>query len=79
MCSMPGGRVGPRRDDVRSLHSNYINRVLTDTSGRTNKNQSFPLTELQMEKNYVFCNPEMPSKTFVMDFKKLPDHFNMQI
>ena len=29
-----------------------------------------------MEKNYVFVIPEMPSKTFVMLYKKLPDHFN---
>ena len=28
-----------------------------------------------MEKNMFFVNPEMPSKTFVMVLKKLPDHF----
>ena len=29
MCSGSGGRVGRRRDDVRSLHSANINRFLT--------------------------------------------------
>jgi len=29
-----------------------------------------PLTGLQMEKDYVFVIPEMPSKTFVMVLKK---------
>ena len=28
-----------------------------------------------MEKNTFFVIPEMPSKTFVMVLKKLPDHF----
>ena len=36
-----------------------------------------PLTGLQMEKNIFFLIPEMPSKTFVMVFKKLPDHFKL--
>ena len=28
-----------------------------------------------MEKKYFFVIPEMPSKTYVMLYKKLPDHF----
>mgnify|MGYP006975455970 CR=1 FL=1 len=31
-----------------------------------------------MEKKNVFVIPEMPSKTFVMLYKKLPDHFKVQ-
>ena len=38
-----------------------------------------PLTGLQMEKKMLFGIPEMPSKTFVMLDKKLPDHFNNNI
>ena len=34
-----------------------------------------PLTGLQMEKNMFFVMPEMPSKTFVMLYKKLSDNF----
>ena len=34
-----------------------------------------PLTDLQMEKIMFFVIPEMPSKTFGMLLKKLPDHF----
>ena len=30
----------------------------------------------KMEKNMFFVIPEMPSKTFVMVLKKLPDYFN---
>ena len=30
-----------------------------------------------MEKNMFFVIPEMPSKTFVMVLKKLPDHFKI--
>ena len=38
-----------------------------------------PLTGLQMEKkNMFFVIPEMPSKTFVIVLKKLPDHFNSE-
>ena len=37
----------------------------------------YPLTSLQMEKNMFFVIPEMPSKTFVMVLKKLPDHFKL--
>ena len=35
-----------------------------------------PRTSLQMEKIMYLVIPEMPSKTFVMLYKKLPDHFN---
>ena len=30
-------------------------------------------------KNHVFVIPEMLSKTFVIVFKKIPDHFNMNV
>ena len=35
-----------------------------------------PLTDPQVEKIMFFVNPEMPSKTFVMVLKILPDPFN---
>ena len=33
--------------------------------------------EKMEEKNMFFVIPEMPSKTFVMVLKKLPDQFNL--
>ena len=36
-----------------------------------------PLTGKKKKKNIFFVIPEMPSKTFVMVFKKIPDHFNL--
>ena len=45
------------------------------TSVRTHKNQSFSSHRPSNGKK-IFVIPEMPSKTFVMVLKKLPDHFN---
>ena len=50
-----------RRDDVRFVHSAYINRFLTDP--------------LHIRKNTQKSKLEMQSKTFVIVLKKLPDHF----
>ena len=45
-------------------------------SGRRHKNQSFSSHRPSNGKKVMFfVIPEMPSKTFVMVEKKLPDHF----
>ena len=69
---------GARRDDVRSLHSAYINRFLTGILHiRTNTQKSkFLLSQaFKWKKIMFFVIPEMPSKTCVMVLKKLPDNF----
>ena len=67
-----------RRDDVRSLHSANINRVLTDPlhiRKNTQKSKFLLSRAFKWEKIMFFVVPEMPSKSFVMVLKKLPDHF----
>ena len=68
-----------RRYDVRSVHSAYINRFLTGILHiRKNTQKSkFLLSQAfkWKKKNMFFVIPEMPSKTLVMLYKKLPDHF----
>ena len=47
---------------------------------KTHKNQKFLLSQaFKWKKIMFFVIPEMPSKTFVMLYKKLPDHFNTYI
>ena len=68
-----------RRDNVRSVHSVYINRVFTGILHiRKNTQKSkFLLTQaFKWKKIMFFVIPEIASKTFVMLYKKLPDHFN---
>ena len=81
LCSGSGGRVGPgpmrklagmttaRRDDVRSLHSAYINRFLTDPlhiRKNTQKSKFLLSQAFEWKKIMFYVIPEMPSKTFVM-------------
>ena len=63
----------------RSLHSAYINRFLTDPlhiRKNTQKSKFLLSQAFKWKKIMFFVIPEMPSKTFVMVLKKLPDHFN---
>ena len=79
-CVVGPAGVWARRDDVRSLHSAYINRFLTDPlriRKNTQKSKFLLSQAFKWKKIMFFVIPEMPSKTFVMVLKKLPDHFKM--
>ena len=61
------------RKNNRGISTVYISIV------RTHKNQSFSSHRPSNgKKSMFFVIPEMPSKTFVMFLKKLPDHFKVE-
>ena len=75
----PAGVCGPAWH-VRSVHSPYINRFLTGrlpTRKNTQKSKFLLSQAFKWKKIMFFVIPEMPSKTFVMLYKKLPDHFKL--
>ena len=58
-CVVGPGR-GARRDDVRSLHSAYINRFFfffLTTRKKTQKSKFLLSQACKWKKNYVFRNP----------------------
>ena len=66
--------------DVRSFHSAYINRFLAGIlhiRKNTQKSKFLLSQTLKWKKMMFFVIPEMPSKTFVMVKKILPDHFKV--
>ena len=72
------GRSGRRHAVGSSLPAYALHIRRTHyTSVKTHKNQISPLTDPQTEKIMFFVIPEMPSKTFVMLYKKLPDHVKL--
>ena len=74
MCSVTV--TGPVLSWLYDSNEDKWTEQLHYTSVRTHKNQSFSSHRPSNEKkNMFFIIPEMPSKTFVMVKKKLPDYF----
>ena len=77
--SLPGGRVG---HCVMTSHTPFslYKPVLTDrlpTRKNTQKSKFLVSQAFKWKKIMFFVIPEMPSTTFVMSYKKLPDHFKI--
>ena len=63
-----------RRDDVPRLYKPVLTGRLS-TRKNTQKSKFLLSQAFKWEKNYVVRNPRDAIYTFVMLYKKLPDHF----
>ena len=72
---MPGGRVWPGVTRALRLFTLY-KPVFNGQTTHTQKSKFLLSQAFKWEKSMFIVIPEMPSKTFVMLYKKLLDHFN---